>query len=120
MSSGKLTTHVLNTAHGCPGAGIDVALYRLKDGQRILLAEMRTNSDGRTNGPILEGEQFETGQYELLFQAGAYFADRGAASADDVRFLDDIPIRFGITDASQHYHVPLLVSPYSYSTYRGS
>ncbi len=113
--SGFLTTHVLDTALGVPAAGMTVELYRLEGDSRAQLVTMVTNADGRTDGPILPKADFAVGRYELVFQAGAYFA-RG----EEVSFLDDIPIRFGINDATSHYHVPLLVSPFGFSTYRGS
>ena len=113
--TGFLTTHVLDTARGVPAAGMKVTLFRLHDDHREILAEMTTNDDGRTDTPILPADDFAVGQYELVFEAGAYFG-RG----DEVAFLDKIPIRFGINDATSHYHVPLLVSPFSYATYRGS
>ena len=116
---GRLTTHVLDTAHGKPGAGIPVALYALGDGGRARLAEMTTNGDGRTDAPLLEGERFAVGGYELVFRVAGYFAAQGATLADPP-FLDEIALRFAIADAGAHYHVPLLVSPWSYSTYRGS
>jgi 5-hydroxyisourate hydrolase len=122
--AGRLTTHVLDTASGRPAAGVPIELWRL-DGERRLLVRVVTNADGRTDGPLLEGDAFESGSYELLFNVGEYFAGgRGQAPAlrarDVVPFLDEVPVRFGIGDASQHYHVPLLVSPWSYTTYRGS
>ncbi len=113
---GRLTTHVLDTAHGRPGAGISVKLFSLENG-RHLVATSVTNDDGRTDQPLLEGETYRPGSYELEFAVGSYFA--GAALADDPPFLDDVVIRFSLTN-DQHYHVPLLVSPWSYSTYRGS
>lgn len=113
--SGFLTTHVLDTASGIPAAGMQIDLYRLNGGTRAHIVTMITNDDGRTDSPILPKEDFVVGQYELVFQAGAYF-DR----TEDIRFLDEIPLRFGINDAASHYHVPLLVSPFSFSTYRGS
>ena len=113
--TGYLTTHVLDTASGVPAAGMTVDLFRLDGDARTHLVTMVTNDDGRTDSPILPADAFATGKYELVFQAGAYFA-RG----DDICFLDDIPIRFGINDPTSHYHVPLLVSPFSFSTYRGS
>lgn len=112
--SGYLTTHVLDTARGCPAAGLEIVLFRLS-GPRTELARMRTNSDGRTDGPILPEDRFETGQYELVFDAGGYLDGLGTPS----EFLAEIPIRFAMHEAS-HYHVPLLLSPYGYSTYRGS
>ena len=114
--AGYLTTHVLDTARGCPAAGLRIALYRLSGAGRELLAEAVTNADGRTEAPILPPERFAAGVYELVFHAGAYLAAEPGAP----RFLDEIPIRFGLSDASAHYHVPLLLSPYGYSTYRGS
>lgn len=115
---GRLTTHVLDTASGKPAAGLRIALFAL-DGGRTLVREIATNSDGRVDGPILEGEAFLPGRYELVFHAGAYLKAAGVELPDPA-FLDEIPIRFGIADAAAHYHVPLLLSPYGYSTYRGS
>ncbi|KIN63186.1 5-hydroxyisourate hydrolase [Sulfitobacter noctilucicola] len=119
MTQGYLTTHVLDTARGCPAAGLPITLYRLEGDDRILLAQMTTNADGRTDSPILPKDRFATGTYELLFDCTAYL-DANAAPANAPRFLDQIPIRFGINDADAHYHVPLLLSPFGYSTYRGS
>lgn len=116
---GRLTTHVLDTANGCPGGGISLRLFRLENGSRSLLIEVRTNSDGRADAPLLEGDAFEKGTYELEFDAGAYFRARGTELTDPA-FLDIVPIRFGVADADAHYHVPLLISPYGFSTYRGS
>lgn len=116
---GKLTTHVLDTAHGKPGAGISVALYRCQDGSRSLVASSTTNADGRCPSPLLEGSGLSVGRYELDFAAGDYFAALGVI-VPEPRFVDVVTLRFGIADAQAHYHVPLLVSPYSYSTYRGS
>lgn len=114
--AGFLTTHVLDTARGIPAAGMAFALYRLApDGARQQLTAAITNADGRTDQPVLPAPDFTTGRYELLFQVGAYFGP-----SDDLPFLDEVPVRFGISDASAHYHVPLLVSPFSFSTYRGS
>jgi 5-hydroxyisourate hydrolase len=115
---GKLTTHVLDTANGCPAAGIALSLYRCGPPCE-LLHKLHTNADGRVDHPLLEGETFSVGVYELRFEAGAYFRGRG----DDLpepAFLDEVRLRFGVADATQHYHVPLLLSPWSYSTYRGS
>jgi 5-hydroxyisourate hydrolase len=117
MTMGKLTTHILDTAHGRPGAGIRIKLFALQ-GDRHLIANTVTNSDGRTEGPLLNEETFRAGQYELEFSVGEYFAATGLELADPP-FLDDIVIRFTVKDG-EHYHVPLLVSPWSYSTYRGS
>ncbi|MBX3169673.1 MAG: hydroxyisourate hydrolase [Candidatus Eremiobacteraeota bacterium] len=113
---GKLTTHVLDTAHGCPAAGLTLRLF---DSSKKLLVETTTNSDGRVDRPLLEGEALKAGTYTLEFEAGSYFRKRGVSLAE-VPFLDVIPIGFGIGEAGAHYHVPLLVSPYAYSTYRGS
>ena len=108
---GRLTTHVLDTAAGRPAAGVRYELFSLEGGRRRV-AEGRTNADGRAETPLLEGEALAAGRYELVFQVGAYF---GAAP-----FLDEVPVRFAVSDPDQHYHVPLLVSPWSYTTYRGS
>jgi 5-hydroxyisourate hydrolase len=107
--SGRLTTHVLDTAAGRPAAGVAVTLHR--DGEPV--ASAVTNADGRTDAPLLEGEALVAGVYELVFAVGAYFAATPG-------FLDEVPVRFTVADASQRYHVPLLVSPWSYCTYRGS
>lgn len=119
MSDGYLTTHVLDTALGCPAAGLQISLFRIDGTARHLLAQMRTNADGRTDTPILPHDDFAFGTYELVFEAGAYL-DASGVPAESPRFLDEIPIRFGISDLSAHYHVPLLLSPFGYSTYRGS
>lgn len=116
---GKLTTHVLDTAHGKPGAGIRVELFRLDGGVRTQLVETLTNTDGRCDAPLLEGASLVAGRYELVFHAGRYFA-ASDATLPDPAFVDEVVLRFGIADAGAHYHVPLLVSPWSYSTYRGS
>lgn len=119
MTGGKLTTHVLDTARGKPAAGVTITLYRISGMSHRKIAEAVTNADGRTEGPMLAGAKLVPGVYELVFGAGAYLLASGQA-ADGVAFLDEIPIRFGVADASQHYHVPLLISPFAYSTYRGS
>lgn len=113
---GQLTTHVLDTAQGKPGAGISVKLFSLENG-RHLVATSVTNDDGRTDQPLLEGDTYRAGSYELEFAVGPYFSGRTFTS--DPPFLDDVVVRFSIAP-DQHYHVPLLVSPWSYSTYRGS
>ena len=118
MAAGFLTTHVLDTARGLPASGMNIDLYNLDNG-RELIRTMRTNSDGRTDSPILPAGEFSAGSYELVFHAGAYL-DATGAPAESPRFLDEIPIRFGISDPESHYHVPLLISPFGYSTYRGS
>ncbi len=115
---GRLTTHVLDTANGCPAAGVAIALFRIKP-QRELIAQGMTNADGRLDSPILDGDSFQPGVYELVFQAGDYFRD-ARADLPDPPFVDEVTLRFGIANVEQHYHVPLLVSPWSYSTYRGS
>ncbi|SEP97124.1 hydroxyisourate hydrolase [Thalassovita taeanensis] len=119
MAQGYLTTHVLDTARGCPAANLTITLFRIEGETRVQLAEMTTNADGRTDSPILPADQFAVGVYELLFQAGAYL-DAIGTPPEKPRFLDVVPIRFGISDAEAHYHVPLLLSAYGMSTYRGS
>ncbi|HEY3597398.1 MAG TPA: hydroxyisourate hydrolase [Paraburkholderia sp.] len=116
---GKLTTHVLDTANGRPGAGVKIELFALSGAARRVLKTAITNDDGRCDVPLLEGEAFATGEYELIFHAGDYFAAAGVR-VPEPRFVDRVVLRFGIADAAAHYHVPLLVSPWSYSTYRGS
>ncbi|MDE0970203.1 MAG: hydroxyisourate hydrolase [Octadecabacter sp.] len=116
--SGYLTTHVLDTARGMPAKGIRIALYKL-DSDRTLIAETITNDDGRTDSPILNAGDFKTGKYELVFSCGDYLEASDQAYGE-IKFLDEIPLRFGMNDGSAHYHVPLLLSPYGYSTYRGS
>ncbi len=116
---GKLTTHVLDTMSGFPGAEIKVELFRLNGEQCEKVKTVTTNADGRTDGPILEGAAFKAGKYQLVFHVADYFTQKGV-TLDDVPFLDDVVIRFGLNDEQAHYHVPLLVSPYSFSTYRGS
>ena len=115
---GRLTTHVLDTASGKPAANLKIELYLL-DGGIIHLKSIHTNADGRADSPILEGSTFMRGRYELRFHAGDYLRASGTGLPDPA-FLDVIPIRFGIADPASHYHVPLLLSPYGYSTYRGS
>lgn len=119
MAGGRLSTHVLDTARGKPAAGMRISLYRLTGEAREKLKEVVTNHDGRTDEPMLLGEALVAGCYELVFHAGDYLRASGQAGAG-VLFLDEIPIRFGVPDAGQHYHVPLLLSPFAYSTYRGS
>ncbi len=114
---GKLTTHILDTAIGKPAAGVDIRLFALGD-ERALRAAAVTNADGRTEKPLLEGETMVTGEYELEFDVGAYFSAQGTTTQEPA-FLDTVVLRFAIR-ADEHYHVPLLVSPWSYSTYRGS
>ena len=114
---GRLTTHVLDTARGRPGSGVSIKLFSLQ-GERHLVASAVTNDDGRTDAPLLDGETFRAGSYELQFAVADYFADSGLELGDPP-FLDEVVIRVSLTEG-QHYHVPLLVSPWSYSTYRGS
>ena len=109
---GKLTTHVLDSAAGRAGAGMALELFLLEGKDWKLLNSVKTNSDGRTDAPLLEGDRFRTGTYQLVFHVGAYFGAR--------EFLDQVPVRFSIADAAAHYHVPLLCTPWSYTTYRGS
>lgn len=117
---GRLTTHVLDTANGCPGNAIYIKLFSVaEDGSQKLLKTAITNDDGRVDSPMLEGGDLEVGTYILEFDAGDYYRGRGTELADPA-FLDIVPIRFGVADADAHYHVPLLLSPYGYSTYRGS
>jgi 5-hydroxyisourate hydrolase len=115
-----LTTHVLDTARGRPAAGMALELARIdENGNRRILKAVRTNSDGRTDAPLLGEGELEGGVYEIVFDVGEYFAG-GGTGVPDPPFLGRVPVRFGIADPSSHYHVPLLVSPWSYSTYRGS
>lgn len=116
---GRLTTHVLDTTHGLPGAEIKVELYKVNEDSTEKLATVLTNSDGRTDAPILAGNDFRPGKYQLVFYVADYYRSKGV-EVDGVPFLDDVVIRFGLDNPDAHYHVPLLVSPYSFSTYRGS
>ncbi len=115
----RLSTHVLDTAHGRPAAHLAVSLYRLRADGRDLVMATRTNADGRTDEPLLTGETIQTGTYEIVFAVADYFRAAGV-ELPAPPFLDEVVVRFGIADARGHYHVPLLVSPYGYSTYRGS
>ena len=116
---GMLTTHVLDTASGEPAAGLRIDLLRVEGGTSAVLATCTTNADGRCDAPLLSGEAMAAGVFELVFHAGAYFRARGAKLSEPA-FLDAVPVRFGIADTARHYHVPLLISPFGYSTYRGS
>jgi 5-hydroxyisourate hydrolase len=118
MAQGWLTTHVLDTARGCPAAGLRIELFRIDGDVRTAVSECVTNGDGRADAPILPRERFATGTYELVFHAGDYLRATGQAGTEPL-FLDRVPIRFGMAEAA-HYHVPLLLSPFGYSTYRGS
>ena len=112
---GKLSTHVLDIAEGRPAAGVSIGVWRREKGERHLLKSVITNADGRTDEPLLVGAELQEGEYELVFQVGPYFG-----AGPDNSFLNEIPIRFRILTSDETYHVPLLVSPWAYSTYRGS
>lgn len=116
---GHLSTHVLDTAHGCPAAGLKVTLQRLDAGQWSTLKALALNHDGRADAPLLDASSMAAGRYRLLFEVAGYFRARGVALPDPP-FIDVVTLEFGIADAQGHYHVPLLCSPWSYSTYRGS
>ena len=118
MSKGYLTTHVLDTYNGKPGSNIKGEIFRINDLEKIKIKEFILNSDGRCDSPIIEKNEFEIGKYEIIFFCGEYFKD--IKNLTKPYFIDDIIIRFGINDDQMHYHIPLLVSPWSYSTYRGS
>ena len=121
--AGYLTTHVLDTARGRPAAGMRVELFRLFDGageERSLLTATHTNAQGRTDAPLIEEGELSRGVYELVFGVGEYFAGQPETGSADPPFLDRVAIRFGVSDPAAHYHVPLLTSPWSYCTYRGS
>jgi len=117
---GRLTTHVLDTALGKPAAGVEVELYFMQGADATLLGRTVTNADGRCDRPLLEGAAFKPGVYQLVFQMGGYFRKSGGTNLASIPFVDAVPLRFGIADGDAHYHVPLLVSPWSWSTYRGS
>ena len=114
----KLTTHVLDIYSGMPGKGIKVDLYFISSESRKKIKSIVLNNDGRADQPLVEKDEFKIGKYELVFFVGDYF--KGITNSNDLKFLDDVVIRFGISNNKEHYHVPLLVSPWSYSTYRGS
>ncbi len=115
---GRLTTHVLDTHGGLPASGLQIDLFRAEGAERVALTSVTTGDDGRTHAPLLQGAAFAIGVYVLVFHASDYFRRRGV-TLPEPPFLDRIDIRFGISDAAAHYHVPLLVTPWSYSTYRG-
>jgi len=117
--SPKLSTHVLDIAQGCPARDVQIELWSIAGETRKLLKTVRTNADGRTDQPLLGPEEMRAGQYELVFYVGDYFAGKASSGLRD-RFLDRVPVQFGIADTTVSYHVPLLVSPWAYSTYRGS
>lgn len=116
---GRLTTHILDTASGCPAAGVPIELFALSGDERTRIRSASTNDDGRCDAPLLDGDTFQAGVYELVFHVGDYLRARGE-DLPSPAFLDVVPIRFGIASSDEHYHVPLLISPYGYSTYRGS
>jgi 5-hydroxyisourate hydrolase len=118
LETPRLTTHVLDTANGRPAAGVAVQLWRIADGAREEVARTLTNADGRCDAPLLAGDALRPGIYELVFSVGTYFAGLSADGAGD--FLDEVPVRFVVRPGLGHYHVPLLIAPYAYSTYRGS
>ncbi len=115
----KLSTHVLDTANGVPAKGIKIEFYRIEGSKQVLIKTLSTNDDGRTDELLLDDTSIEVGQYVIIFKVADYFTNMGNAKTEPA-FLDSIPIHFGIFDATANYHVPLLVSPWSYSTYRGS
>jgi 5-hydroxyisourate hydrolase len=115
----KLSTHVLDTAHGCPAAGMRIELWSLDGETGTLVTSAKTNADGRTDAPLLSADEIKTGRYEIIFFVGDYFAVKTPA-LPKIRFLDRVPVRFAIADAGASYHIPLLCSPWAYSTYRGS
>jgi 5-hydroxyisourate hydrolase len=117
-SMGRLSTHVLDNVLGRPASGVGIELFAIEGESRRSLVSTRTNPDGRTDAPLLAGDTFHVGTYELIFDVGAYF--RSTESAAEPPFLDLVPVRFSIAEPDGHYHVPLLVTPWSYSTYRGS
>jgi 5-hydroxyisourate hydrolase len=116
---GRLTTHVLDTANGKPAVAVRITLYRNTGERYQLVKDALTNADGRCDAPLLDGTAFTAGRYRLVFAAGEYFAGLGI-ELPDPPFIDDVILDFGVADSALHYHVPLLVSPWSYSTYRGS
>ena len=115
----KLSTHVLDTAHGCPASGMKIELWSLDSSEPMLVTTAKTNADGRTDAPLLSADEMKSGHYEIIFFVGDYFVSK-SPNFPKIRFLDKVPVRFGIADAGASYHVPLLCSPWSYSTYRGS
>jgi len=117
--SSKLTTHVLDTAHGCPASGMKIELWLLDGPEPLLVTTAKTNANGRTDAPLLADDEMKSGHYEIVFFVGDYFAAK-SPTLPRVRFLDKVPVRFGLADAGESYHVPLLCSPWSYCTYRGS
>ncbi|MEM7778301.1 MAG: hydroxyisourate hydrolase [Pseudomonadota bacterium] len=119
QTRGYVTTHVLDTARGSPAAGLEIDVFRIDGDNRQVLRRMQTNDDGRCDSPVIQCGELSIGSYELLFHGGAYLRSLALPAAPD-GFLDEVPIRFWVQDADQHYHVPLLLSPFGYTTYRGS
>jgi 5-hydroxyisourate hydrolase len=115
----KLSTHVLDTAHGCPAHGMKIELWTLDGEERTLITTVKTNADGRTEQPLLSADEMKAGHYEIVFFVGAYFAAK-SPTPPKIRFLDRVPVRFGIADAGAGYHIPLLCTPWAYSVYRGN
>jgi 5-hydroxyisourate hydrolase len=118
-ANGRLTTHVLDTASGKPAEGVQIELFRLVDGRAETLVKVRTNADGRCGSPLLAGASLIQGTFELVFNVGDYFRSQGLTLSSPA-FLERVPVRFGISETDRHYHVPLLIAPFGYSTYRGS
>jgi 5-hydroxyisourate hydrolase len=116
---GRLTTHVLDTARGSPASDLSIDLFRLDGDVPVLMKTTKTNDDGRCDAPLLDGDALQKGRYQLVFMVAAYLRQSGD-DLPEIPFLDDVVINFGINDPTQHYHVPLLLSAYGYSTYRGS
>jgi 5-hydroxyisourate hydrolase len=116
---GRLSTHVLDTAHGCPAGGMRVTLHRADASGYAMVKSLALNADGRADAPLLDAAAMAVGRYRLIFEVASYFRARGTPMADPP-FIDEVSLDFGIADEAGHYHVPLLVSPWSYSTYRGS
>jgi len=119
LHMGKLSTHVLDTMHGKPAQGVRVTLFAIEGGQRHELTRTSTNNDGRCDTPLLQGDAMRPGTYELVFEAGEYFRSKGV-NLPEPRFVDQVILRFGIASADENYHVPLVMTPWTYSTYRGS
>ncbi|NWK78559.1 hydroxyisourate hydrolase [Aquitalea sp. LB_tupeE] len=116
---GQISTHVLDTMHGCAAKGMYFELYRVTEETRHLLCQQHTNADGRSSKALLKGDEMKAGIYELIFHAGDYFIAQGVKLAQP-SFIDQVILRFGIADTNQNYHVPLIITPWTYSTYRGS
>jgi 5-hydroxyisourate hydrolase len=115
----KISTHVLDLAHGCPASGMKIELWLLDAGEPTLLTTAKTNADGRTDAALLAGDEVKTGRYEIIFFVGDYFVAK-SPTLPKIRFLDRVPVPFGVADAGASYHIPLICSPWSYTTYRGA